>query len=207
MRFKQVPTPFLVEDAKDGPAGTPAAKGLCCECPWCLHTFPPPTVHKCINDLDACKAYLEKMAKKALDEDSVSSSTKPPGPENGKMGKHAACILMKCLYAARMARFDLLRAITHLACLITRWSSECDRKLYRLMCYIHSSLHIRMVGWVGDDSSHLQPHLFADADFAGCSATQRSTSSLHMCIRGPNTCFPISGQSKRQSCQSVYPRS
>ena len=42
VRFKKVPTPFLIEDAKDGPAGTPAAKGPCCECPWCLHTFPPP---------------------------------------------------------------------------------------------------------------------------------------------------------------------
>jgi hypothetical protein len=118
------------------------------------------------------------------------------------MGKHAACILMKCLYAARMARFDLLRAITHLACQITRWTSECDRKLYRLICYIHSSLHIRLVGWIGDDGSLLQPHLFADTDFAGCAATQRSTSGLHMTVRGPNSCFPISGQSKRQSCVS-----
>ena len=46
---------FLVEDSKDGPAGTPAAKGPVVECPWCLHTFPP-MVHKNINDLDALHA-------------------------------------------------------------------------------------------------------------------------------------------------------
>ena len=194
VRFKKVATPFLIEDSKDGPAGTPAAKGPVVECPWCLHTFPP-IVHKNINELDAHHAKTRSEPGK----DSVPSATTN---DVGKMGKHAACILMKCLYAARMARFDLLRAITHLACQITRWTSECDRKLYRLMCYIHSSLHLRMVGWVGDDGSLLQPHLFADADFAGCSATQRSTSGLHMSIRGPNSCFPISGQSKRQSCVS-----
>ena len=42
----------------------------------------------------------------------------------------------------------------------------------------------------------------ADADFAGCSQTLRSTSGLHLAIRSPNTCFLISGQSKRQSCVS-----
>merc|ERR1712004_273133 len=48
----------------------------------------------------------------------------------------------------------------------------------------------------------LQPHLFADADFAGCTDTQRSTSGLHLAIRGPNSCFPIAGVSKRQTCVS-----
>ena len=59
-----------------------------------------------------------------------------------------------------------------------------------------------MVGWVGDDPSQLRPHLFADANFAGCELTQRSTSGLHLVIRGPRTCFPIAGQSKRQTCVS-----
>jgi hypothetical protein len=96
VRFKKVPTPFLVEDAKDGPAGTPAAKGPCCECPWCLHTFPPPVVHKNIHELDALKAHLAKMAKKAEDENSGPSGAVPGGPsgtrpaDEGKMGKHAA---------------------------------------------------------------------------------------------------------------------
>ena len=74
-----------------------------------------------------------------------------------------------------------------------KWTSECDRKLHRLVCYINSSKHLRMIGWVGDDLSALQPHLFADADFAGCTSTQRSTSGYRFAIRGPNTCFPITG--------------
>ena len=59
-----------------------------------------------------------------------------------------------------------------------------------------------MIEWIGVEVSLLQPHLFADADFAGCEETLRSTSGVHLAIRGPNTCFPISGPSKRQSCVS-----
>ena len=93
----------------------------------------------------------------------------------GKLQPIAAKILMTVLYAARDARLDLLRPICHLACYITRWTSDCDRKLHRLMCYIHSSYHLQMVGWVGDKPEDVQPFLFADADFAGCTETQRST--------------------------------
>jgi hypothetical protein len=73
---------------------------------------------------------------------------------------------MKILYAARMARFDLLRAVNHLACFITKWTPECDKRLHRLVSYIHSTKHYRMVGWVGDPISAVKLHLFADADFA-----------------------------------------
>ena len=45
-------------------------------------------------------------------------------------------------------------------------------------------------------------HLFVDADFAGCPDSQRSTSGLHTALRGPATCFPIAGASKRQTCVS-----
>ena len=112
----------------------------------------------------------------------------------------AAKVLMKIIFAARLCRYDLLRAVCYLATFVTKWTSECDRKLHRLVCYIHSSKHHRMVGWVGDNPGVLRPHLFADADFAGCTATQRSTSGYHFAIRGPHTCFPIAGVSERQSC-------
>ena len=63
------------------------------------------------------------------------------------------------------------------------------------MCY-------RMVGFVGDKLTDLQPHLYADADFSGCPETQRSTSGLHFASRGKYTCFPLAGASKRQTCVS-----
>ncbi len=66
----------------------------------------------------------------------------------------------------------------------------------------HTTLHYRMVGWVGDKPEQLEPHLFADADFAGCLDSQRSTTGLHLAIRGPATCFPIDGATKQRTCVS-----
>ena len=39
----------------------------------------------------------------------------------GKYRAIAPRVLMKVLYAARMARFDLLRAVNHLARFATKW--------------------------------------------------------------------------------------
>ena len=59
---------------------------------------------------------------------------------------------MKLLYAARIARFDLLRSTNTLARHVTKWSVQDDAKLYHLiMCYANSTLGKRMIGWVGND--------------------------------------------------------
>ena len=123
--------------------------------------------------------------------------------DKGELQTAAASILMKILYAARMARFDLLRPTCRLACFITKWTTLCDKQLHRLVCYIHSSLSVRMIGWVGDQGCDLNPHAYADADLAGCCDSQRSTSGVHMAIEGPSSRFPISALSKRQGCVST----
>ena len=118
------------------------------------------------------------------------------------MNRKAASIIMTTMYAARMARFDLLRAVCNLACFVTKWSTECDRKLYQLVCYIASTKHHRQIGWIGDKPADLAPHLFADADFAGCKFTMRSTGGGHVAIMGPNSCFPQAGKSARHGAVS-----
>ena len=45
-------------------------------------------------------------------------------------------------------------------------------------------------------------HLFADADFAGCSSTARSTSEVFLCVKGPDSFMGLTGLSKRQTCVS-----
>ena len=89
-----------------------------------------------------------------------------------------------------------------LASRLTRWDASCDRRLHRLMCYIQSSLGKRLMAWVGDPVPSLRPHLFTDADLAGCADTQRSTSGVFHCIRGPHTSFPIAVICKRQGSVS-----
>ena len=57
----------------------------------------------------------------------------------GKLAESASRVLMKVLYCARMARYDLLRATCGLAAQVTKWTPSCDRKLHRLMAYIKST--------------------------------------------------------------------
>ena len=104
---------------------------------------------------------------------------------------------MKILYAARMARFDLLRAMCALACMVTKWTPACDRALLRLVCYIHSSNDVRLFGWVGARAQwdfHLS--VYCDADFAGCAGTKRSTSGAIVFLSGIDASFPLSAVSK-----------
>ena len=109
---------------------------------------------------------------------------------------------MKLLYAARMARYDLLRAIQGLASKLTRWDPDCDAALERLVSYVNSSLDLRLSGWVGDSLASVQLRLFADADFAGDKVTMRSTSGVFFALVGGSTSFPLSAASKRQSSVS-----
>ena len=66
--------------------------------------------------------------------------------DRGKLWSIAARVLMKLLYCARMARYDLLRPVCHLACHVSKWTSECDRRLHKLVCYVNCTLHLRMIG-------------------------------------------------------------
>ena len=122
------------------------------------------------------------------------------------MADKAATILMQVLYAARYARFDLLCAVARLAQEISKWTKECDAALHRLMSYIHSTLKYRLVGYVGDERDCVRVHVYADADFAGDPSTKRSTTGVHLCLRGARTYFPIKRSVKASRvCQSLDP--
>ncbi len=124
------------------------------------------------------------------------------GEGDGELKHCAASILMKLLYCARMCRYDLLHPIGRLACLITKWDKHCDKMLHRLMCYVNCTLHLRQVGWVNDGKDNIGVHLYADADFAGCKRTGRSTSGAFLCMGGPDTFFPIQAISRKQTAVS-----
>ena len=69
-------------------------------------------------------------------------------PVRGHLAPHAASVLMKLLYGARIARFDLLRQVNRLARNVHRWTDSDDRGLRHLMCYVQHTKHWRMVGWL-----------------------------------------------------------
>ena len=137
---------------------------------------------------------LAKQQREADSDDKVRS----------KLGYCAAKILMKILCGARFLRMYLLRIIGFLACQFMRWTSTCDRRLFRLVCCCETTVKAVQVAWVGHPLSELQPCLFADADFAGCTLTQRSTTGVYMTVPGKWSCWLTLGLSKRQTCVSTW---
>ena len=182
-KLKKVSTPSLPEETKSSPYRAPADGKHRVECPWCAHSFDP--------------------GEPALYETGDSRHGRDSEPLNrGSLAPHAASVLMKLLYAARIARFDLLRSINALARNVTKWTKDDDARLHHLMCYVNSTLSLKMIGWVGDKIEDLSLGLFADADFAGCAQSLRSTSGSHLQVQGKFTRFPLAGGSKRQGCVS-----
>ena len=120
----------------------------------------------------------------------------------GRLKGIASRILMKVLFAARMARYDLLRATQSLASRVTKWSPDCDAGLHRLISYINCSLDMTMRGFMGDKFSECQLWLFADADFAG-EYDNKSTTGTFMALVGPNTYWPINAFSKKQTATAM----
>ena len=55
----------------------------------------------------------------------------------GILAPIAARVIMNILYAARMFRYDMLHTVNALARQITKWCRACDKKLHRLVVYIH----------------------------------------------------------------------
>ena len=115
------------------------------------------------------------------------------------MGGRAVRMLMKLLYAARIARPDLLRAINVLGCWCHKWDEECKLDMERLVCYCDTYPLRRQFG---DSPADISPHLYADVDFAGDQEIYRSRTGVQLCLKGPHTFCPIIGNSKKQDCVS-----
>ena len=70
------------------------------------------------------------------------------------------------------------------------------------MSYMCHALDMKLYGWVGDKAESLRLDLFVDADLAGETQSCKSTSGVFFAVCGPNTRWPITGQSKRQPVTS-----
>ena len=143
-----------------------------------------------------------KKVSTPFQDDRIARPTKDDTESKGVLQPIASKILMKVLFAARMARFDLLRATQGLASRVTKWSVDCDQALFRLMCYIHTTVDRKMHGFVGDPSSQTRLWLFADSDHAG-EHDSRSTSGCFLALIGPNTFYPLTAFSKKQTSTAM----
>ena len=83
---------------------------------------------------------------------------------------------------ARIGRPDILWSVNKLARSITKWTKACDKRLNRLISYIHHTCEYRQYCHVGNTAKQCRLGLFQDSDFAGDLEDSKSTSGGTLCI-------------------------
>ena len=118
------------------------------------------------------------------------------------VSKVCSQIVLKCLYLARIGRPDILWSVNKLARSITKWTKACDKRLNRLISYIHHTCEYKLCCHVGNTAKLCRLGLFQDSDFAGDLEDSKSTSGGTLCIFGSHTFVPISWMCKKQTSVS-----
>ena len=116
----------------------------------------------------------------------------------GELSKVCSQIVLKCLCLARVGRTDILWSVNKFARSITKWTKACEKRLNRLISYIHHTCEYRQYCHVGNTAKQCRPGLFQDSDFAGDLEDSKSTSRGTLCIFGSRTFVPKSWMCKKQ---------
>ena len=122
--------------------------------------------------------------------------------EKGVLSHVCARVVMKCLYLARIGRPDILYAINVLARSVTKWTRACDKRLERLIAYIHKTKDFVQHCFVGDEAQSCKIGLFCDASFAADLSDSKSTTGALLCVFGPSTFVPITWVCKKHGAIS-----
>ena len=120
----------------------------------------------------------------------------------GELSNTCSQIVLKCLYLARIGRPDILWSVNKLARSVTKWTKACDKRLNRLISYIHHTSEYKQYCHVGNTAKQCRLGLFQDSDFAGDLEDSKSTSRGTLCVFGSHTSVPISWMCKKQTAVS-----
>ena len=120
----------------------------------------------------------------------------------GELSQVCSQNVLKCLYLARIGRPDILWSINKLARSIRKWTKACDKRLNRLISYIHHTCEYKQYCYVGSTAKQCRLGLFQDSDFAGDLEDSKSTSGGTLCVFGSQTFVPLRWMCKKQTAVS-----
>ena len=122
-KLNHVATPFL-DVGDSGGVFAPAGEGRWIECPWRQGRFAGEHLVK-----GKGSGALRSMAKAKplLNAADIKQQGEAKQRNRGQLHTTAMKVPMSVLHAARMARFDLLRAVGALATKVTKWDRVCDK--------------------------------------------------------------------------------
>ena len=104
-------------------------------------------VEKYVEFANKTTEQLYKVATPCIDDHQFKEE------ENGSVGELSiVCsqIILKCLYLARIGRPDVLWSVNKLARAVTEWTTACDKRLSRLISYIHHTSEYKQYCHVGN---------------------------------------------------------
>ena len=120
----------------------------------------------------------------------------------GELSNVCSQIVLKCFFLARIGRPDILWAVNKLARSITKWTEACDKRLNRLISYIHHTCEYKQYCHVGNTAKQCRLGLFQDSAFAGDLEDSKSTSGGTLCVFVSHTFVPIRWMCKKQTSVS-----
>ena len=136
---------------------------------------------------------------KSVQTPSIEDHQIPPEDfeSKGALSNDAARIVMKALYGARFVKYNLRWPICNLARRISCWSTADDRRLRRLISYIHHTYDETLQSFVGDHANDMSVMLWVDVSLADDLRDSKSTSGAYLAIVGPNTFARIMSFAKK----------
>ena len=100
----------------------------------------------------------------------------------GELSHACSQVGLTCSYLARIGRPDILWSVNKLARSITKWTKACDKRLNRLISFIHHTCEYKQYCHVGNTAKQCRLGLFQDSDFAGDLQDSKSTSGGTLCV-------------------------
>ena len=85
----------------------------------------------------------------------------------GELSQVCSQNVLKCSFLARIGRPDILWSVNKRARSTTKWTKACDKRLCRLISYIHHTCEYKQYCYVGNTAKQSRQGLSQDSDFAG----------------------------------------
>ena len=108
----------------------------------------------------------------------------------GELSTVCSHIVLKCVYLARIGRPHILWSVNKLALAVTKWTKACDKRLARLISYIHNTSEYDNIVMWEIQHSNVDLDYFKTLILQEISKIQNQHQEL--CIFGSHTFVPIS---------------
>ena len=102
----------------------------------------------------------------------------------GELSKVCSQIVLKLLCLTRIGRPHIPWSVNKLARLISKRTKSCDKRLARLISYLHLTSEYKQYCHVGNTAQQCRLGLFQDSDFLGDLEDSKPTSGGILCFFG-----------------------